>query len=338
MLHRFQYQLAAVALLASAGTVTGATGSPESLPNPYHLVPDYFKMPPGRQWGQVASVDVDPRGNIWIFERCGDKACNTSTEDSIFEFDQSGKCIKHFGSKMFFSPHGITVDDQGNVWVTDAEDGPGAKGHQVFKFNQDGKLLMTLGKAGVPGTTNDTFNRPSDVAIAKNGDIFVADGHGDASNARIVKFNKDGKFIKAWGTKGSAPGQFDLPHALAIDSKGRLFVADRNNNRIEIFTPDGKYITEWKQFGRPSGIFIDKRDNLYVSDSESNNPRNPGFKRGIYVGSAKDGKVAAFIPNNEPDDPDHTNSSSAEGIAADAAGNIYGAEVAGRKLTKFVRN
>jgi sugar lactone lactonase YvrE len=338
MIQRVHLRLAALALLASAGTVPGATGGPESLPNPYHLVKDYFQMPPGRKWGQVASVDVDPKGNIWIFERCGDRACNTSTEDAIFEFDQSGKYVKSFGSKMFFSPHGITVDDQGYVWVTDAEDGPGAKGHQVFKFNQDGKLLMTLGKAGVPGTTNDTFNRPSDVAIARNGDIFVADGHGDASNARIVKFNKDGKFIKTWGTKGSAPGQFDLPHALAIDSKGRLFVADRNNNRIQIFTPDGKYITEWKQFGRPSGIYIDKHDVIYVADSESNNPRNPGFKRGIYVGSAKDGKVTAFIPNYQPDDPDHTNTSFAEGVAADAQGNIYGAEVGGRTLSKFVRN
>ena len=334
-----RFSLAAVVILAIAWTNLPAATGPDSLPNPYHIVNDWFKLPPGRPWGQVASVDVDPKGNIWIFERCGDRACNNRTEDPIFEFDPSGKLLKSFGSGMFLSPHGLTLDNEGNVWVTDAEDGPGAKGHQVFKFNQNGKLLMTLGKAGVPGNGPDTFNRPSDVGIGKNGDIFVADGHGDNSNARIVKFTKDGKFIKTWGTKGSGLGQFDLPHALAFDSKGRLYVADRNNSRIQIFTQDGKYITEWRQFGRPSGIFIDKQDILYVADSESNTPRNPGFKRGIYVGSAKTGKVTAFIPNPEPDpDPDHSNSSAAEGVAADASGTIYGAEVAGRALKKYVKN
>jgi DNA-binding beta-propeller fold protein YncE len=220
--------------------------------------------------------------------------------------------------------------------VTDGEDGPGKKGHQVFKFNEDGKLLMTLGKAGVPGDGTDTFNRPCDVAVGKNGDIFVADGHGDNSNARIVKFTKEGKFIKTWGSKGSGPGQFDLPHALAFDSKGRLFVADRNNNRLEVFNQDGKFLFEWKQFSRPSGVFIDKYDNLYVADSESNTPRNPGWKRGMYIGSVKTGKVTAFIPDPESDpDPDKTNGSAAEQVAVDAAGNIYGAEVQGRALIKY---
>jgi sugar lactone lactonase YvrE len=315
-------------LPACALAIAALASGPGNLPQPYRIVNDYFKLPAGRPWGQVASVDVAPNGHIWIFDRCGDRACNDSKLDPIIEFDQSGK----------YSPHGITVDDEGNVWVTDAEDGPGKKGHQVFKFTSDGKLLMTLGKAGVPGTGPDTFNRPSDVAIAKNGDIFVADGHGDNSNARIVKFDKTGKFIKAWGTKGTAPGQFDLPHALAFDSKGRLFVADRNNNRIQIFDQNGKFLAAWKQFGRPSGIYIDRKDNMYVGDSESNTPRNPGWKRGIYVGSAKTGKVTAFIPNPEPDpDPDHTNASAAEGVAADEQGNVYGAEVQAKTLKKYVR-
>ena len=322
-------------LLAAAAYASG----PGNLPQPYRIVNDYFKLPEGRPWGQVASVDVAPNGHIWIFERCGGRACNDSTLDPIIEFDQSGKFIRSFGSGMFNSPHGITVDDEGNVWATDAEDGPGKRGHQVFKFTSDGRLLMTLGKAGVPGDGPDTFNRPSDVAIGKNGDIFVADGHGDNSNARIVKFDKNGKFIKAWGTKGTGPGQFDLPHALAFDTKGRLFVADRTNNRIQIFDQNGKFLAEWKQFGRPSGIYIDKRDNMYVGDSESNTPRNPGWKRGIYVGSAKTGKVTAFIPNPEPDpDPDHTNASASEGVAADEFGNVYGAEVQAKTLKKFVRN
>src|SRR5205807_10332395 len=134
-----------------------------------------------------------------------------------------------------------------NVWITDAQ-GKDGKGHQVIKFSPEGKVLLTLGKAGVTGDGADTFNQPSDVVVAPNGDIFVADGHGGNSNARIVKFSKDGKFIKAWGKKGSAPGEFDTPHALAFDSKGRLFVADRANDRIQIFDQDGKFLDQWKQF------------------------------------------------------------------------------------------
>jgi len=208
---------------------------------------------------------------------------------------------------------------------------------------------MTLGKAGTPGDGPDTFNRPSAIVVAPNGDIFVADGHhaplNTPVNARIVKFTKDGKFIKAWGKLGSAPGEFDGPHALAFDSRGRLFVGDRSNNRIQIFDQDGKFIAEWKQFGRPSGIFIDKDDSIYVADSEStDDPHqpgqdpgygyNPGCKRGIRIGSAKDGKVTAFIPDPAPKGP----SSAAEGVAVDHEGNVYGAEVGPMDLKKYVKS
>jgi sugar lactone lactonase YvrE len=237
---------------------------------------------------------------------------------------------------MILFPHGICVDKDGNVWITDGQ-GRDGKGHQVFKFSPDGKLLMTLGKAGVAGDGPDTFNQPSDVIVAPNGDIFVADGHGGNSNARIVKFNKDGKFIKTWGKKGSGPGEFDTPHSLAFDSRGRLFVADRNNNRIQIFDQDGKFLDEWKQFSRPSGLYIDKNDVLYAADSESNAMRHPGWKRGMRVGSAKDGTVTAFIPDPEPD-PDHSGTSAAEGVVADARGNIYGAEVGPKGIKKYVKN
>jgi DNA-binding beta-propeller fold protein YncE len=167
----------------------------------------------------------------------------------------------------------------------------------VFKFNPDGKVLMALGKAGITGDGPDTFNSPSDVLVAPNGDIFVADGHGGDTNARIVKFDKDGKFIKSWGKKGAGPSEFNVPHTLAMDSSGRLFVGDRANSRIQIFDQDGKFLAEWKQFGRPSGVFIDKGDMIYVADSESNNTQNPGFKRGLRIGSAKDGKVTTLIPD-----------------------------------------
>ena len=235
---------------------------------------------------------------------------------------------------MFVFPHGMHVDPDGNVWLTDAR-GKDGKGHQVLKFSPEGKLLLALGKAGVAGDGPDTFNQPSDVIVAKTGEIFVADGHDENSNGRIVKFTKDGKFIKTWGKRGSAPGEFDTPHSLAFDSKGRLFVADRANNRIQIFDQEGKFLEEWKQFSRPSGIYIDKNDVLYVADSESNSKVNPGFKRGTRVGSAKDGKVTAFIPDPEPD-PEKVVTSAAEGVAGDAKGNIYGAEVGPRALKKYV--
>ena len=320
----------------SIGTAnTAVNAEPNSQPNPYRTIENWAKLPEGRVWGQTATVDIDRDGGIWVIERCGANTCLDRPENPILKFDSSGKLLKSFGAGIFVFPHGIFIDKEGNVWATDA-DGKQGKGHQVFKFSPEGKVLMTLGTAGVAGEGPNQFNRPSDVAVASNGDIFVADGHGGDSNARIVKFSKDGKFIKTWGKKGTAPGDFDAPHSLQFDSKGRLFVADRGNNRIQIFTQDGQFLDQWKQFGRPTGIFIDKKDMLYVADSDSNVTFNPGFKRGIRIGSAKDGSITAYIPDPEPD-PDHTPSGAAEGVAADAHGNVYGAEVALRNLKKYVK-
>jgi streptogramin lyase len=253
----------------------------------------------------------------------------------ILKFDASGTLVKSFGAGLLLFPHGLHVDREGNVWVTDGL-GKDGKGHQVFKFSPDGKVLMTLGKAGTPGSDPDEFNAPSAVLVAPSGDIFVADGHGGATNARIVKFSRDGKFVKTWGQKGAGPGDIDIPHGLAMDSHGRLFVADRNNNRIQIFDQDGNFMDAWAQFSRPSGVFIDRNDVIYVADSESESvaKNHDGWKRGIRIGSARDGSVTAFIP-----DPVEktTGTSAAEGVAADAAGNIFGAEVGPKRLMKYVR-
>jgi DNA-binding beta-propeller fold protein YncE len=308
-----------------------------SLSNPYRTVENWTKLPEGRVWGSTAGVSVDRVGNIWVAERCGANTCAGSNLAPILEFDPSGKLLTSFGAGMFVFPHGITVDKDGNVWVTDGQ-GMNGKGHQVFKFSPKGKVLIALGKAGVPGDGPDTFNQPSAVAIAPNGEIFVADGHGGNSNARIVKFSKEGKFIMTWGKKGLAPGEFNIPHALAFDSKGRLFVADRGNNRIQIFDQEGKFIDQWQQFSRPSGIFIDRKDVIYVADSESGSVAkdHAAWKRGIRIGSAKDGLVAAFIPDPNTD-PNYSGTSAAEGVAADAKGVIYGAEVGPKDLKKYVR-
>ena len=302
--------------------------------NPYRE-DGWAKLPDGRKWGATGAVDIDSDGrSVWVFERCGGGTCAGSNVSPIVKLDQSGNYLKSFGAGMFVFPHGIHVDRDGNVWVTDAQ-GKDGKGHTAVKFSSEGKVLLTLGKAGVAGAGEDTFNQPSDVVTAANGDIFVADGHGGDSNARIVKFTKDGKFIKAWGKKGTAPGEFDTPHGLALDSKGRLFVADRSNNRVQIFDQDGKFLDEWKQFGRPSGIYIDANDTLYVADHASTPKNNPGFKRGVRIGSVRDGLVKTFFPGlgAEPE-----TQIVGEGVAADAAGNVYWAETSGgMTVRKFIK-
>jgi sugar lactone lactonase YvrE len=272
---------------------------------------------------------------VWVAERCGANTCVGSDLPPILHFDMSGRLLKAFGAGMFVFPHGIFVDQQSNVWVTDGQ-GKDGKGHQVFKFSPEGKLLLTLGKAGVAGDGQDEFNAPSAVLVAPNGDIFVGDGHGGNTNSRIVKFSPDGKFIKTWGKKGSAPGEIDIPHTLAMDSRGRLFVGDRQNNRIQIFDQNGSFLDAWSQFSRPSGVFIDKNDTIYVADSESESvsKNHDGWKRGIRIGKVSDGVVTAFIP--DPVDK-ATGTSAAEGVSADAAGNIYGAEVGPKRLMKYVK-
>lgn len=333
------HRLAGCVLIAPALLL----GSPAlSQDNPYRPVENWAQMPEGRTWGATSAVAVDPDGrSIWVAERCGANTCVGSDLPAVLKFDASGRLVTAFGGGMFAFPHGIHVDREGNIWVVDGVplgrgEPPKGKGHIVVKFSPDGKVLMTLGKPGVSGSGPDLFNQPSDVVTGDNGDIFVADGHGGNSNARIVKFSRDGTFIKAWGRPGSGPGEFNTPHAIAIDSRGRLFVGDRANNRIQIFDQEGKFLEEWKQFSRPSGIFIDRNDMIYVADSESNTKRNPGWKRGIYIGSARDGKVLHFIPDPEPE-PDKSATSGAEGVAADAQGNVYGAEVGPRMLRKYVR-
>jgi len=299
-------------------------------PNPYKTVDDWAKLPPGRIWGMAIGVDIDRDGkSVWVFDRCGAKSCTGSTVAPIQKFDPSGKLVTSFGAGMFNWPHGFFVDRDGNVWATDGKAANG-KGHTVIEFSPDGKVLMTLGTPGVAGNDESHFNAPSDVVVAPNGDIFVADGHGDDTNARIVKFSKDGKFIMAWGHKGTGPGEFDTPHGIAIDSAGRLFVADRPNNRIQIFDQGGKFLAEWKQFGRPSGVFIDKHDMLYVADSQSGEKYNKPFQQGIRIGSVNDGKVIAFINNAGT-------SEMPEGVAADDEGNVFGGFTANQTVKKFVK-
>jgi sugar lactone lactonase YvrE len=349
-----------------AGAVLPMTGRAQSGSNPYRPVDGlqagsgpgrigepWAKLPAGRAMGSPGGLHVDIDGrHIWAIVRCGNDGtprgsqtyCDKSDLDPIIRFDPDGNVTRMFGSRMFTWPHGLHVDRDGNVWVTEAGgEGEGAAagaraiGHQVFKFSPEGKLLMTLGDAGVSGGGPNHFTNPSDVVTNANGDIFVADGHNQTGNNRIVKFSKDGKFIKAFGETGYGPGKLHGPHALAMDADGRIFVADRFNQRIVIFDQEGKYLGRWTQFGMPSDIWIDDDGRIYVADSESDLTDNPGWEKGIRIGDVKTGWVEHFILDTGDNPPITAGGSGAEAITVDRDGSIYAGEPRPQRIQKYVK-
>jgi len=353
--------LAAVALLSapSFGSAQVDHRRTNLLPNPYLTIEGWAKLPGARTWGSTSAVDIDLDGRtVWVGERCGQNNCRDILDvDPILHFDADGNLLTSFGAGMVIFPHGIHVDFEGNVWITDgqqsvtgqaAADTPADQiyGMQVHKFSPEGELLMSLGRrGGVPlaqrdgqGDDIEYFWQPNDVLVAPNGDIFVAEGHGnnaETAPARILKFNSEGELLMTWGEMGTGPGQFMQPHALAMDSQGRLFVGDRSNNRVQIFTQDGTFVDMWYQFSRPSGLDIDHNDMLYSADSESGgvNPAHGSWLRGIRIGSAVTGEVMYFIPDPFPG---CGGTCAAEGVAVDRNGVIYGAEVGPQQLQRYV--
>ena len=215
-------------------------------------VPD--TMPAGWKMGRVSAVAVNAAGEVYAFHR-GPSA------DPVIVFDAQGRYLRSWGRGVFEVPHGLRIDPGGNVWTTDAGT------HQVQKFTPQGQLLLTLGKRGQAGDTRETFNKPTDLAFAPNGDFYVSDGYG---NRRVVKFSADGKYLLQWGRPGTAPGEFDVPHSVALDSKGNVYVSDRENNRIQIFTGEGKFLRQWNHLGSTQNLFMTAKDELWLITHREN--------------------------------------------------------------------
>jgi len=313
--------------------------------NPYQVIYHWGELPNGRSMGVVTGVHPDPDGeHMWIVERCSANQCAGSAFPPIHKLDREGRAVKSIGAGLFAWPHGFDLDGEGNLWVTEGApqgDARGSEGfargmgHQVIKLNQDGEVLMRLGEAGVAGDDATHFNGPSAVLAAPGGDVWIADGHRGGNN-RVLKFSANGELLLQLGggvaSLSREVGSFNDPHDLKMDSQGRVFVADRGNNRIQIFDQDGELLSIWTQFGRPSGIWIDAQDKIYVADGMSGDQWNPGWQRGIRIGDAKTSWISAFIPDYEVQ-----NGSGIEFLATDASGNIYAGQVGRQRFEKYVR-
>ena len=274
---------------------------------PYRQIEKWAQLPAGTKWGNMSAAAFDSHGTLYILQR--------QPASKVFVFDPAGKLLRTWGDGALPNPHGLRIDAHENVWITDRTL------HQVLQFSPTGEPLLALGKKEVKGdnTSTDALNGPSDLTFAPNGDIFVSDG--ESTNTRVVKFSAAGKLIKFWGTKGSAPGQFDVPHAIAIDSQGRLYVADRANKRIQLFDQDGGYLGVMTNVGTPYGLCITKDDLLYTVDGleGANDCR-------VFDLKADKKELAHFGGLAAP----HM-------LAVDAQGAIYIAETTGKDVRKYVR-
>jgi len=301
-------------LVLSAALAAGPAGGQQPT---YQLAEGWAQLPAGvERFGMTLGVDLDERRHLWVFQRCFSTDCVDGPEESlpaVLEYDPSGRLVSSWGEGMFVWPHGFFLDDDGNVWTSDAR-GADGKGHTVMKHARDGRVLMTLGTPGVAGATETTFDGPADVLVAPDGSIFVADGHG---NDRVVKFSADGRFLDEWGTEGTLLGQFNEPHALAMDSRGRLFVADRLNQRIQVFDQNGRFLAVWPAI-QTSGLHITPDDIVYVADYQ--------LRQGIVIARASDFEEIGFIDGTL-----------AEGVTVDPDGNVFTGESIPRNVKKFIR-
>lgn len=270
----------------------------------YRLDPDFPQLPDGMKLEAVSGVATDDAGNVLVFHR---------GRLPILVFTSSGKYLRSFGGGLFDSTHGLRCDKAGNLWTTDN------KNHTVVKLGPAGEVLLTLGERNVKGETKRLFDRPADVAVAANGDVFIADGYG---NSRVVKLDGRGKFLRAWGTKGDAVGEFDLPHAIRIDSKGLVYVGDRENDRIQVFNQDGQFVRMFGGFA-PFGLHITPDDKLFVADGRANKVMVMTLKGEVLHEWGKLGSESGNF--NMP-----------HGITVAADGAVYVTEIRGKRVQKFL--
>ncbi len=272
----------------------------------YEVVPDWPQLPAGMNFGETASVATDARGHIFVSHR-GPKP--------IMEFDRNGAFIRGWGDGSFVNPHGLRFDPEGNLWAVDNG------GHFVVKMDPAGRIRMVLGRRGIAGTTDSLFNGPTDVAFAPDGDVYVTDGYG---NSRVMKFTKAGTFLRTWGRKGIGPGEFNTPHSVVVDKRGRVYVGDRENNRIQIFDSDGKPITQWTHLGSPWGLYLTPDETLYMADGRTNNRVLKINLEGQVLGAfGKPGKLPGEFQF-------------AHHLTVSPAGEIYVAEILNWRVQKFV--
>ena len=297
----------------------------------YEVDRDWPRHSPERPWGEMPGVAIDAHDHIWTFNRGA---------VPVQVFEPSGTLVRAWGEKEFQRPHGIAHDPRGNVWLTDIGS------HVVRQYTPEGRRLLELGTPGQPGEDETHFNQPTDVAIAPGGDIYVADGY---VNNRIVHFDRQGRFLRAWGSKGSEPGQFRVPHALALDSRGRLYVADRGNARVQVFDPAGRFLAEWRHLMIPWDIWITADDQIYVCGSSPMRWGPTQYLRPLGIPpkdqlvmkfdpAGKALQLWTFPPGGEGDAPKQPGELSwVHGMAVDSRGDLYLGDIVGRRAEKFRR-
>ena len=312
--------------LLLAGIHSGAES-----PGSYRVVHGWPVLPEGYVLGEVSGVAVDSHNHVFVFHRgsrpwMDDQIPQPIAQPVIVCFDgDSGKQIAAWGQNRFLRPHGLRVDSQDNVWVTDVAL------HQVFKFSHDGNLLLTIGAARTPGLDGAHFNKPTDVAIASDGTIYVSDGYG---NNRVARFSADGKFIGEWGQKGPKLGEFDLPHGITLDSQGRIYVADRSNGRIQVIGREGKFLYAWQspEMGRPFAVTVGPDGYFYVVDGGDQNPEPPDH--GAVLRLDLTGKILDRWSRHGNYDGQIC---VGHDIAVGKDGSVYVGDIQGKRVQKFVR-
>ena len=270
----------------------------------YKVDPGWPTLPPGWNFGEVAGVAADAKGHVFVFHR---------GEHPIMEFTPEGRLVRSWGEGLFIRPHAIRVDPEGNIWTVDNDT------HQVLKMDPSGRIRMVVGRRGQSGETEETFNRPTDVAFAANGDFYVSDGY---VNSRVVRFSKEGRYITAWGKKGDGEGEFNLPHSVAVDRQGRVYVGDRENYRLQVFDANGKFLTQWKHVGSPWGLDMQPDQTLFIADGHNDRILKVTLEGKVLGAFGKNGRMPGEL-------------NFVHHLGVDSVGNIFASEIKNQRVQKF---